>query len=250
MQILIIEDELVAAQQLQRLLLEHASDTQVLAVLQSIEESVEYFQEHPSPDIAFMDIHLADGSSFNIFSQVQITCPIIFTTAYDQYALQAFKVNCIDYLLKPINPTDLQRALDKYHHITNHQQPDLTPLIQMMKQQYQQYQTYFLIPTGDRLTPLAVADIAFIWLDNKVARIVTNSNQSYALDKPLDTIMEQLNPQHFYRVNRQYVVAHSAIREIGFWLLGKLKLTLIVPTPESIIVPKAKVPEFKEWYIR
>lgn len=250
MKVLIIEDELVAAQQLQRLLRDTDPSTEVLAVLQSIEESVEFFSEHSTPELVFMDIHLADGSSFNIFDQVKVDCPIIFTTAYDQYALQAFKVNCIDYLLKPINPADLQRALDKYRKITTHETGNMAALIQMMQQQYRQYQSYFLIPSGDRLMPLNVDDIAFIWLDNKVAHFVTTDNRTFSLDKPLDAIMELLDPRLFYRVNRQYAVAHKAIKDIGFWLLGKLKLNLVVTTPDNIIVPKAKVPEFKTWYSR
>lgn len=250
MKVLIIEDELVAAQQLQRLLADADPQIQVLAVLQSIEESVEYFTEHTAPELVFMDIHLADGSSFNIFDQVKVECPIIFTTAYDQYAMQAFKVNSIDYLLKPINPSDLERALEKYHKFSAPAQSDMLALMQMMKQQYRQYKSYFLIPVADRLMPLAVADIAYIWLDNKVARIVTKDNRTYAMDKPLDVLMEQLDPNLFYRVNRQFIVAHDAIKDIGFWILGKLKLNLCVPVPDNIIVPKAKVPEFKNWFSR
>jgi len=250
MNVLIIEDEQVAAQQLQRLLQEIDPTIQVSAVLQSIEESVEYFNDGKSPELVFMDIHLADGSSFDIFDQVKVDSPIIFTTAYDQYALQAFKVNSVDYLLKPINPADLQRALSKYKKMMASPQGDMEMLIRMMKQQYRQYQSIFLIPAGDRLVPLAVADIAYIQLDNKIANIVTNDNHTFSLDKPLDAIMEQLDPQIFYRVNRQYVVAKKSITDIRLWLLGKLKLNLCVPTPESIVVPKAKVSEFKDWFSR
>lgn len=250
MKVLIIEDELVAAQQLQRLLAEADPELEVLAVLQSIEESVEYFMDHKTPELVFMDIHLADGPSFSIFDQVKVDSPIIFTTAYDQYAMQAFKVNSIDYLLKPINSFDLVRALEKYHRLASPYQGDMAALMQMMKQQYRQYKSYFLIPMGDRLTPIAVADIAFVWLDNKVARIVTFDNRSFSLDKPLDALMEQFDPRLFYRVNRQYIVAHRAISDISFWLLGKLKLNLCVPVPEQVIVPKAKVPEFKDWFSR
>lgn len=254
MNLLIIEDESVAAQQLQRLLLEADPTVNILAVLQSIEESVEYFQQNPAPDLVFMDIHLADGSAFRIFDQVKIESPIIFTTAYDQYALQAFQVNSIDYLLKPINPTDLQRALDKYKRLaapkTVPVDTDFSRFIDMMKQQSRQYKSYFLIPVADKLVPLAVADIAYIYLDNKIANIVTFDGVTHAIDKPLDTIVEQLDPHLFYRANRQIVVAHKAITDISFWLLGKLKLNLSIPTPEPIIIPKAKVPDFKAWYAK
>lgn len=254
MKALIIEDESVAAQQLQRLLKQANPDIEILSVLQSIEESVEWFETHPSPELVFMDIHLADGSSFRIFDQVKVDAPIIFTTAYDQYALEAFKVNSVDYLLKPINPDHLQRALTKVekirHNTTSHNpmQPNLDQLLAMMKGQCQQYPSCFLIPQGDRLVPLAVKDIAYIYLDNKIAQCVTFDGKKQSIDKPLDAIMEQLDPRQFYRVNRQFAVAHNSIKEITFWLLGKLKLTLTVETPDAVVVPKAKVPEFKLWY--
>jgi len=254
MNLLIIEDETVAARQLQRLLLEAAPEAKILGVLQSIEESVEYFQQNGAPDLVFMDIHLADGSAFRIFDQVKIESPIIFTTAYDQYALEAFRVNSIDYLLKPINPADLQRALDKYRRMAAPKarglDADFGRFVEMMKQQEKQYKSYFLIPVADKLVPLAVADIAYIYLDNKIANIVTFDGLTHAVDKPLDALAEQLDPQLFYRANRQMVVAHKAITDISFWLLGKLKLNLSVPTPDAIIIPKAKVAEFKEWYAR
>lgn len=252
MSYLIIEDESVAAKQLHRLLLEAEPAADILPVIQSIEESVEFFQQNPAPDLVFMDIHLADGSAFRIFDQVKIESPIIFTTAYDQYALQAFQVNSIDYLLKPINATDLQRALDKYKRISAPQSAptdaDLRRLLDMLRQQGRQYKSYFLIPVADKLVPLAVADIAYIYLDNKIAYIVTFGGTSHAIDKPLDALVDQLDPRLFYRANRQIVVAHKAITDISFWLLGKLRINLCVPTPESIVIPKAKVSDFKAWY--
>ncbi len=251
---LIIEDESIAAQQLQRLLLDADPAMTLLPVLQSIEESVEFFQQHPAPDLVFMDIHLADGSAFRIFDQVKIESPIIFTTAYDQYALEAFRVNSIDYLLKPINPIDLQRALDKFKRLAAPKaapvEADFSRFIDMMRQQSRQYKSYFLIPVADKLVPLAVADIAYVYLDNKIANIVTFDGGHHAIDKPLDALVEQLDPQLFYRANRQMVVAHKAITDISFWLLGKLKLNLCLPTPEPIIIPKAKAADFKAWYAR
>lgn len=250
MKVVIIEDELVAAQQLRRMLADQAPDAQIVAQLQSIEEGVEYFQSSPSIDLVFMDIHLADGSAFRIFDQASIPCPIIFTTAYDQYALQAFKVNSIDYLLKPINPADLGRALDKYRRISSvspvQQLQQLQPLIDQMLHAGKQYPSYLLIPVADRLTPIAVSDIACVYLDNKVSHILTLAGSTLTLDKPLDAL--QLDPRLFYRANRQYIVAHKAIAEITLWLVGKLKLRLSVPTPEPIIIPKAKVPDFKSWF--
>lgn len=253
MKALIIEDEHIAAQNLKRLLTEVAPHIQVSDIFQSVEETVEYFNHKPDVDIVFMDIHLADGLAFHIFDQTTINCPIVFTTAYDQYALDAFKVNSIDYLLKPINKDDLARAIQKLNILTTDtSQPNaLSPetiasLMEMMQQH--KYKSHFLIPVRDKLIPLPVKEIAYICLDDKITRAVTFDGQTHLLDKPLDTIFNQLNPAHFFRANRQYIIAHSAIKDISIWPLSKLHITLTVPTPEKIIIPRARTTEFKEWY--
>lgn len=252
MKVVIVEDEHIAAQRLIHMLADLAPEAQVAAQLQSIEESVEFFQTSPKVDLVFMDIHLADGAAFRIFDQVRVESPIIFTTAYDQYALKAFKVNSIDYLLKPINPDDLRHALEKYRNLSANaplqQLEQLQPLIEQMMNRHKSYPAYLLIPHADKLTPVAVSDIACAYLDNKVTHIVMLDGSKYALDKTLEALEEQLDPSTFYRANRQYIVAHQAITEISLWLIGKLKLTLSVSTPDAIIIPKAKVPEFKQWF--
>lgn len=265
---LIIEDEPLAVQQLTRQLAVAAPAMQVIGVLQSVEETVEWFRsaEERYPDVVFMDIHLADGLAFRIFDNVEIRCPIIFTTAYDQYALKAFRVNSIDYLLKPISPDDLKRALGKLEALTSPLPEEPAPssagiplplqhAIEMISQHYRQYKRLFLIPYQDKLIPLEVDNIACIYLDNNIGpdghhavQALTSDGQTYRVEGPLDQIMTQLDPAHFFRVNRQYIVAHNAIKDITVWLLGKYSLTLTVPTPERIIVPKARVAQFKEWY--
>lgn len=249
--VVIIEDENIAAQNLERMLLSADADIHVIKQLQSIEDSVEFFSQNPEVDLVFMDIHLADGSAFSIFDQVNISCPIIFTTAYDQYALDAFKVNSIDYLLKPISPEDLHHALDKLEHLipsTTPNSDNLQPLISLLQQQCRHYKRHFLVPMGEKLVPFAVDNIAFIFLEGKIAYIYDYEGHRVALDKPLDTIMEELDPHLFYRANRQYVVSHNAIREINIWPIAKLRLQLSVPTPDYIIISRAKVQEFKSWY--
>ena len=249
--ILIIEDEIVAAQHLQRTLAQLSPQFNVLAVIQSIEESVEYFSNStsssadPYPDLCFMDIHLADGLAFHIFDQVNITCPIIFTTAYDQYALQAFKVNSIDYLLKPIGLDDLRRALDKLENLTS--PPPPVPAAALASS-FKHYRSHFLIPHLDKLVPVEISQIACLYIEDKLTRVLLLGGQQHTIDKPLDLIMEQLDPALFFRANRQYIVAHRAIKEISVWPIGKLALTLAVPTPDRIIISKARVPEFKTWY--
>jgi two-component system LytT family response regulator len=262
---LIIEDENMAAQHLVRLLSAAAPDMQVAGVLQTVEESVEWFRRRVAgdnkegrvagdsqddcPDVVFMDIHLADGLAFRIFDQVKVPYPIIFTTAYDQYALQAFQVNSIDYLLKPINIDDLHRALDKLKQRTaTPSSDDLSRALEMLSQHYRQYKRFFLIPVRDKLVPLAVDQIACIYLDNKSSVALTVDGHTHPLDKPLEQIAAQLDPRRFFRVNRQYIVAHDAIKVISVWLLGKYSIRLVVDTPERIVLPKAKVAEFKDWY--
>lgn len=251
----IIEDEVIAAQTLRNLLTELEPDMKVLATLQSVEESVDWFHQHDEPDMVFMDIHLADGSSFHIFDSVTLKCPIIFTTAYDEYALQAFHVNSIDYLLKPIKKEDLRHALDKYERLTASNAPliaseSIAAILADLQQKEKTYRSYFLIPHQDKLLPLAVSDIACFYVENKTTEIITYRNQKYTLDTPLDQIMQQLNPTIFFRANRQFIVAHKAISDINFWFGNKLKLQLSVSVPEIIIISKAKVSEFKTWYTK
>lgn len=255
MKTVIIEDEQIATQNLQRLLRETNPKIEVVRVLQSVEESVEFFGHNPDAELVFMDIHLADGLAFRIFDKVSINCPIIFVTAYDQYALNAFKVNGIDYILKPIRKEELNRALNKlelfsrdhgnFGRFTDEQMKKLSSELGEKK-----YKSFFLIPMRDRLIPLDVNDIAYVYLDEKITRIVTFNNESHCVDKPLDTIYSQLNPEHFFRANRQYIIAHKAIESIKLWPLSKLNVGLGVNVPEKIIISRARSSEFKEWYTK
>lgn len=170
-------------------------------------------ESNPAPDVVFMDIHLADGSSFKIFEHVRIDCPIIFTTAYDEYALRAFKVNSVDYLLKPIGATDLQRALDKFKtlHHTPDQSNALSALINAL-QKHGHYKTHFLIPyKGDKLLPLAVDQIQYFCIADGVTKAVVGPNESYVLPNTLDELADSLDPERFFRVNRQYLISRNAV---------------------------------------
>jgi two-component system LytT family response regulator len=199
-----------------------------------------------------MDIHLADGSSFGIFEKVAIPCPVIYTTAYDEYALKAFEVNSIDYLLKPINKKDLERAVSKYKNFAFH--PDknmdlMNRLLSSLKQNKTSYKSYFLVSEKDKLIPLATHDIAYIYIDAKIVKAVTLNSRIYYLDQILDDLMQQLDVSLFFRANRQYIIAHSAIKDISVWFGNKLSINLNVPAPERILVSKARVGEFKKWFV-
>ena len=250
MKALIIEDETLAAQSLQKLISEVAPDTEVIGVLQSIEESVAWFDENPMPDLIFMDIHLADGSSFAIFDKTDITCPIIFTTAYDEYALKAFEVSSIDYLLKPINRNDLTRAMNKYNALVG-EKTDNNNAIETLLSHIglkKNYKSCFLVPERDKLVPLPTANIAYIYIEDKSVKTIALDGHTYYMSQTLDEIMNQLNPEDFFRANRQFIVSRKAIKDMTIWFGNKLSLNLLVKIPEDIIISKAKVAEFKNWF--
>jgi len=251
MKAVIIEDEFVAAQNLQRLISQVADDIQVIAVLQSVEESVVWFSLNTAPDVLFLDIHLADGSSFSIFEKVKIPCPIIFTTAYDEYALKAFEVNSIDYLLKPINQKNLDRAIQKLRGLVSTKMDNadvIANVLASFKESKKVYKSNFLIPHKDKFIPLAINKIACFYTENKMVKIITEDNQTFHFDSSLEDIYMLLDPVQFYRANRQYIVSHKAIKDISIWFGSKVSINLYVAVPEKIIVSKARVSEFKIWF--
>lgn len=249
MKVVIIEDEELNAQNL----IDHLKvigGISIVAMLDSIVESVEWFNANDVPDLVFMDIHLADGSAFKIFEHVTISCPIVFTTAYDEYALKAFKVNSIDYLLKPIDIEAVRQALLKFHTLTSGDDntANLSKLISTIKEQVH-YKTNFLVPAkGDKLIPLAVENIAFIYIDNGSAKIFDFDERSYHLDQTLDEIMVNLDPVRFFRANRQFIIAHDAVKDIDLWFNSRLSINLRVSVPTKIIVSRAKSSELIKWF--
>ena len=250
MKALIIEDEVLAAQSLQKLVKEVAPDTEIIGFLQSIEESAAWFDETPMPDLVFMDIHLADGSSFAIFERTQITCPIIFTTAYDEYALKAFEVSSIDYLLKPINRNDLTRAMNKFNALVGEKTNNNEAIDALLRQigMKKSYKSCFLVPERDKLVPLPTINIAYIYIEDKLVKTIALDGYTYYMSQTLDEIMAQLNPDDFFRANRQFIVSRKAIKDMTIWFGNKLSLNLLVKVPEEIIISKAKVAEFKAWF--
>lgn len=251
MKALIIEDEKAAVRNLQALLSEVAPDMEILAVLDSITETIDWFRASPAPDLIFLDIHLADGSAFEIFEHVEIRCPIIFTTAYDEYALKAFKVNSIDYLLKPIDRKDIQKALDKLKLLNSdstNKEPDYTSLLRALKKE-ENYKTHFLIPVkGDKLLPVSADSILFFHIDEGVVKAMMADGKEYIFPQTLDELTDSLNPAFFFRVNRQYLISRKAVLDIDLWFNGRLSVNMKVPVPEKILISKARVSEFKEWF--
>ena len=252
MKAVIIEDEKIAADLLRNLINQLDENIEVVTTLQTVEDSIEWLENNQHPDIMFVDIHLADGSSFSIFEKTEVRCPIVFTTAYNEYALKAFEVNSIDYLLKPINKDDLQRALNKYKNLKgDNKDLDYKKFVSrfLSEGNVNNYKEYFLVPERDKLIPLAAKELAYIYIDLKLIKAVTFSGKVYYLNQNLDEMMNQLNPKNFFRANRQYIVAHESIKDVSMWFGNKISLNLTLPTEEKIIVSKARVAEFKNWFV-
>ena len=249
MNAVIIEDETAAVSTLKAILAQNSIiPIEIVAELESIEESVVYFHTAPQPDIIFMDIHLADGSAFKIFEQVEIEAPVVFTTAYDEYALQAFQVSSIDYLLKPVTLTSLERALSKLRlfspeerlaHIR--QTNDVIQGRHVIKS--------LLIMLTDKFYPLQVKDILYFYTANEKVTAYTSDGKQHPVDRTLDALGDQLDKRHFFRANRQFIISRKAIKDIDLWFGSRLSVNLILPIPERIIISKTKTPVFKKWIL-
>ena len=222
---------------------------QVLGNTESVQQTVRWLQGNERPDLIFMDIHLSDGSSFAIFQQMEVEIPIIFTTAYDQYAINAFKVNSIDYLLKPIKEQDLRQALLKFGKLN---QQDTDQYLKLLKQLTlaQEYKSRLLIPNRDKLLPIEVKDVAFFYSTNKNTEIYLNDGKHYPCTMSLDQLLTQLNPNEFIRANKQFIVSRTAITNITIWFDSRLLVNVCVDVPERIYVSKNRAAEFKNWIVK
>ena len=249
MKILIIEDEPAAARRLQKLLGDIDPSYEVIGSLPSIEASVDWLNEQPSPDLILMDIHLADGSSFEIFEKVQIQSPVIFATAYDEYALKAFKVNAIDYLLKPIKQNELEKAMQK---LADKSAPDSKndDLIQKLEEAgLIRKAKRLLIRMGQSIKLIDLDQVAYFYSKDKISFAVLPGNKRYPLDQSLDQIEQMVDPLHFFRINRQFIVKMESIDEMVAYSKSRVKLKLNPPTEEDAIVSKERSPEFKKWLV-
>ncbi|MDR1203102.1 MAG: LytTR family DNA-binding domain-containing protein [Tannerellaceae bacterium] len=250
MKAVIIEDETTAVNSLKAILAQNnVSPINVIAELESIEESVEYFKNMPQPDIIFMDIHLADGLAFKLFEQVEIGSPVVFTTAYDEYALQAFQVSSIDYLLKPVTQASLERALNKLYLFSPEER---SAHILHTNNAIQNRHTIksLLIMLADKFYPLAVEDILFFYTSNEKVMAYTHDGKQHPVDRTLDALHEQLDGNLFFRANRQFIISRKAIKDVGLWFGSRLSVNLTIATPERIIISKIKSPLFKKWILR
>ena len=248
MRIAIVEDETAAAANLRAMLREVLPEAEITAVLESVAECIDYFGgKADNVDLVFMDIHLADGESFRIFDSTDIEAPIIFTTAYDQYALEAFRVNSIDYLLKPIQSSDLQRAVDKFRRLSNFDRTAYRERVEEFANRHKDERQAFLIHVRDKIIPLKRDEIAFFHTSNELVSAYTHTGMVYPMDKTLESLQALLPPSEFFRANRQFIISRRAVNDISVWFGSRLSINLTVESPERIIVSKARVPVFKEW---
>ena len=253
MKVLIIEDEELAYRRLVKLLSESDPTIQVEGPIETVKASIRQLSSGATYDLIFLDIQLADGKSFSIFETIKLTTPVIFTTAYDEYAVKAFELNSIDYLLKPINAVKLQSALDKYHKMkevfggspTTEFMSELMGRLKMHTEVV--YQSRFLVSKGDSLYPVSTNEIAYFTAEDKVVFLITIDGKRWIINNSLEELEEKLDPKVFFRVNRQHFVSIHSIRKVHHHFNYKLKLELQPEASEEVIVSKARVADFKSW---
>lgn len=249
MNVIIIEDEKPSARRLQRML--NTLNVEAETMLHSVEESLEWFQNNEHPDLIFLDIQLSDGLSFEIFEAIEINSAVIFTTAYDEYALKAFKLNSIDYLLKPIDEEDLQTAVDKYKSRTPEKQSvtlDFNDIKKLLVNPIErEYKKRFSVKVGQHLKLINIEDIECIYSENKGTYAFTNEGRNFLLDQTLDQLEEELEPYVFYRISRKFYVNINAIKDIISYTNSRLQIKLNNFSEQDVIVARERVKDFKNW---
>ena len=246
--IVILEDEAPNSDRLQRLLIELKPSVRILAVLESVKTATEWFVKNESPDLVLMDVRLADGLSFEIFSYIEIKCPIVFTTAYDEYAVKAFKYNSLDYLLKPVEKDELEHALHKFEILQNNStklQVDIENLVASI--QPNNYRTRFLLPYRDGYRSVQAGDIAYFSSESNASYAHFLSGDSIIIPQTLEKLERELDPKVFFRANRQFIIHIDSIKEVHNHFNSKLKIELKLESHAEIIISREKAPSFKTW---
>ena len=248
MRTIIIEDENLTALRLKSLLHKYDPAMEVMTIIPSVQESISWLKSNQEPDLIFMDIHLEDDLAFKIFEQVNLTVPVIFTTAYDEYMIQAFKVNSIDYLLKPINYDELVQALQKFQTLKKQfGHPNVETLLQMISKKEPEYKSRFMITVGTRIRSIETDEIAYFYSEEKLTFMVTKEGQNLPVDFSLDKLTALLNPRDFFRISRQFLVSFDSIQNVQAHLKGKLKLELQPKCKFEVFVSGDRMTDFKEW---
>jgi two-component system, LytTR family, response regulator LytT len=248
MNAVILEDEVLSARRLRNLLLEIDPVIKIENTFESVETAVKWLRTHPHPSVIFMDIQLSDGLSFDIFKQVDILCPVIFTTAYDEYALKAFKVNSIDYLLKPVDKEELKHSLHKLDELyLGGREGVVDKLLQTLDEAKQAYKSRFLIKNGKNLITVFDKDAAYFLTDRKLTFLVTWSGKKHPLNESLEELEAKLDPRSFFRLNRQYIASVKSIESVHTFFNYRLKVFLKPSTDSEVLVSRKHVKAFKMW---
>jgi len=255
MKVLIIEDEHIAANRLEKLLQSSSHKIEVLAKLDTIKRTIKWLEESEIPDLIFMDIQLADGLCFDIFDLVQIKCPVIFTTSYDQYAIRAFKVNSIDYLLKPLDPGELYNALNKFEYLAKHHLEKNSPASTALKEAIQMLQQKvhkerFVVKIGAHIKTVNVADINHFLSQEKATFACTLEGRKFIIDYTLDQLMDAIDPKRFFRINRKYIISIDGFDDIISYSNSRLKIHLKHSNTMDALVSRERVHDFKKWLDR
>lgn len=247
MKCLVIEDEKVAAEKLIGLIKKYDPSIDILEIIQSVEDSVQWLNAHQAPDLIFMDIQLSDGLSFEIFEQTLVKTPVIFTTAYDEYALKAFKVNSIDYLLKPIDLGELKNAIDKFKENNSVKEIPAQVFESIMQSLTNKYKNKFVIKVGEHIKVFTTGDIQCFYSMEKYSFLQNNAGHDYAIDYSLDQLEDLLDPSMFFRINRSFIVSSSSISDIISYSNSRLKVKLHSNKSDDLIVSREKVQDFRKW---
>lgn len=249
MHIFVLEDEEQALQRLQKIIGKIIPDATIVGTVAGIEEAISWFENNPMPDLVFMDIQLADGISFQIFNKIKVICPVIFTTAYEHYALQAFKVNSVDYLLKPLDENEVKRAIDKLRLLQNSGPAvvDYAAILNSLKTAQKKYKDRFIIKLGDTIKSLCITDIAYFFTENKSNFVCTNEGKRLPIDFTLDQVEEMLNPRNFFRINRQFIIGHHAIDDMKAHSRSRIIVRLSPPFKDPAVVAIDRAIDFRNW---
>lgn len=248
MTVLIVEDEKHAREHLEKIMLDIEPSLRVAAKLDTVQATVAWLRSNPAPDLIFLDIHLADDLSFKIFEQIEVRTPVIFTTAYDQYALQAFKVNSVDYLLKPIARTDLAASLKKYKDTRSTAQViDFQKLLESMAPPAKTYRERFMVSRGEHVLSVPTGDVAWFEGEDRYVYLMRKDGKRYMIDDKLADLEHLLPPREFYRLNRSFIARFDAIRDILNLSKSRVKVTLDPPTSREVVVSSEKTADFKAW---
>ncbi|WAC10234.1 LytR/AlgR family response regulator transcription factor [Dyadobacter pollutisoli] len=247
MKILVIEDEKPAARRLIQLIKERMPEAEIYDSIDTVTAAVRWLESNPRPDLVFLDIQLADGISFEIFEKVKVTAPIIFCTAFDQYAIKAFKLNSIDYLLKPVDPEELTNALNKFKSGLREPVISLEHIRSLIQPPPKSFKTRFLVKIGERIQTVDVQNIAFFYSEDKVTFLQSRAGKKYIIDYTLDELEEMVSPDTFFRLNRKYISAISAIKDVFTYSNSRLKIHLENCADNDILISREKMGAFKSW---